>query len=241
MLVTLAACTSDPTLEVVVQHPDGLAVASTDITVYESATLTCQDVEFSLLDDVQLQALATADEMISPGGAITGNLDGISRTNNKVIVARGYDASGDLVAAGCAQKALVSGKDSATISTVLAATVAIQPPADATVLATTVTATDPSGAVIDGRPISWTVYGPAGSVPSSTSNITVTSDGVWEPTMISHGGATLMSDTKWPSVVLMVTPTPYTYPWEGHAAAHAGSTPGSSGVRIEKGEPCGVM
>ncbi|HEY1552991.1 MAG TPA: hypothetical protein VGG28_34410 [Kofleriaceae bacterium] len=174
------ACNSAPTLSVEVVHPSNLTVATTEVTVYESATLACTDVEFGLLDQAQLEALTTADETLEVGGATTGNLDGISRTNNKVIVARGFDTTGALLSAGCLQVGTVSGNQTVTIDTVVAATVAIDNAANSSSVA--VTATDPNGGLIDGRAISWTVYGPAGSTPASTTIATTTSDGVWEPT-----------------------------------------------------------
>ncbi len=180
-LVVLAACNAAPTLAVVVQHPDGLAVATTEVTVYESQTLACTDIEFGVLPEDELAALITGDETLEPGGAVTGTLDGISRTNNKVIVARGFDTTGALVSANCVQEATISGNETVTIDTVVAASVAIQPQ-DTTNAATMVTTIDPSGALIDGRAISWTVYGPAGSVPASTTLATVDSDGVWDAT-----------------------------------------------------------
>jgi hypothetical protein len=180
-LVVLAACNAAPTLSVVVVHPDGLAVATTEVTVYESQTLTCTDVEFGVIPDDELVALITGDETLEPGGAVTGTLDGISRTNNKVIVARGFDTTGALVSANCVQETTISGNETVTIDTVVAASVAIQPQ-DTISAATMVTTIDPSGALIDGRAISWTVYGPAGSVPASTTLATVDSDGVWDAT-----------------------------------------------------------
>jgi hypothetical protein len=190
-LVVLAACNAAPTLTVVVHHPDGLVVATTEVTVYESQTLTCIDVEFGVLPEAELAALITGDETLEPGGAVTGTLDGISRTNNKVIVARGFDTTGALVSASCVQETTISGNETVTIDTVVAASVAIQPQAT-TNAATMVTAIDPSGALIDGRAISWTVYGPAGSVPASTTLATVYSDGVWDaanPTCTAMGSA----------------------------------------------------
>lgn len=187
-LALVCACSGNPTLTVDVVHPSGLAVATTDVAVYESPTLACTDVEFGRLNALQLQALQTADETIASGGAVTGSLDGISRANNKIVVARGYDSTGDLIAAGCAQVGVVSGNQTVTITTEVAATVAIDPPGTSVTAgsdgtATVVTATDPSGNLIDGRPISWTVYGPAGSTPATMTNVTIASDGVWQPAM----------------------------------------------------------
>src|SRR5262249_60088675 len=39
----------------------------------------------------------------------------------------------------------------------------------------------PDGRAVADRPVSWTVYGPAGSQPLRASAVTMASDGVWEP------------------------------------------------------------
>src|SRR2546430_5198727 len=87
-----AACASDPTLHVTVTNPQGLPIVSTTITVYESDSLRCEDVEFSRLTDAELGAAAVTAETIDATGNTTGALSGISRTDHKVIVARGVAA-----------------------------------------------------------------------------------------------------------------------------------------------------
>lgn len=200
--VICSACGSDPTLAVTVTHPVGLTVSKTTVTVYESETLHCSDIEFSRLDAVALAALATSEADLDATGA-AGALSGISRTDNKVIVARGFDVNDALVSAGCAEKGLVSGADSVAITTLVAAVVSIHPPTDAT-LDVAITLTDASGVQLpDSRPVTWTVYGPAGSTAANPSNVTSTSDGVWEPALPScaTGGSVLHLRPNPPSIL----------------------------------------
>ncbi|HEX7701204.1 MAG TPA: hypothetical protein VF403_10790 [Kofleriaceae bacterium] len=190
LVVLLAACSTDPTLNVTVVHPVGLSVASTTVTVYESATLHCEDIEFARLDAAGLVALATSEADLDAIGGV-GSLSGISRTGNKVIVARGFDTNSVLVSAGCVEKGEVKGDDSVTVTTVIAAIVSIKPPGDNVTLDTVVTLTDASGAPLpDQRPVTWTVYGPAGSTAANPSNVTAISDGTWEPALPSCSGTT---------------------------------------------------
>src|SRR6476646_9987 len=107
--VLLAACTDDPTLHVAVTNPTGLPIATTTVTDYESPTLHCEDVEFARLTQDQLAAVAIATETIAADGKTTGALTGISRADRKVIVARALDATGSLLAAGCAEQGVVDG------------------------------------------------------------------------------------------------------------------------------------
>lgn len=177
LVALVGACSSDPSLAVSVTHPAGLDVAKTTVTVYESDQLHCTDIEFDKLDAAALAALAS-DEVDLPG-----DLSGISRTHHKVIVARGYDVSGDLLSIGCADKDEVIGADAVAITTAIAVMVSVRTPGDAN-LEVAVTLTDRSGASIaDARPISWTAYGPAGSMGANASNLGFVSDGVWEPTL----------------------------------------------------------
>ncbi len=183
-LLALAACSSDPVLHVTVTHPTGVAIASTTVSVYESKQFACQDIEYGDVDDVSLQAALVASETIGAQGT-TGALTGLSRTDPKLVVARGFDASGGLLAAGCAEQGVVSGDAQLAITTELAAVVsyAIADPTGMTDLygiATTVT--DPSGKALDGRQVWWRVYGPAGTAAqTSPTMLTGLSDGIWEP------------------------------------------------------------
>lgn len=183
----IAACSSDPTLAVTVTHPSPVTVATTEVTVYESDSLKCTDLEFARVDPAGLEALSADDVMLD--GSARGALSGISRTGHKVIVARGFDAAMALVTIGCAEKDEVIGADTVTISTFVAAAVSIRPPADPTMLDVAVTLTDASGASLpDMRPVMWTVYGPAGSTAANPANVTKISDGIWEPTLPSCTG-----------------------------------------------------
>lgn len=189
LVVLLAACGTDPTLAVTVVHPTGLSVATTTVTVYESGTLHCEDIEFARLDAAGLVAVETSEADLDASGA-PGSLSGISRTGNKVIVGRGFDTNGVLVSAGCIEKAEVTGTDSVTVTTVVAAIVSVKPPGGNVAMDTVVTLTDASGAALpDLRPVTWTVYGPAGSTAANPSNVTSISDGTWEPTLPSCAGA----------------------------------------------------
>jgi hypothetical protein len=183
----IAACGSDPTLAVSVSHPSTVTVATTEVTVYESDSLKCTDIEFSRVDPAGLEALV-ADTVVLDG-TTAGDLGGISRTGHKVIVARGFDASQALVSVGCGEKDEVIGADTITISTFVAAVVSIHPPFESTNLEVAITLTDASGASLpDMRPVTWTVYGPAGSTPANPANVTTISDGVWEPALPSCTG-----------------------------------------------------
>jgi len=122
-------------------------------------------------------------------GTASGGLAGISRTGHKVIVARGFDTNTALVTVGCAEKDEVIGADTVTISTFVAAVVSIHPPTDPAMIDVAITLTDASGASLpDMRPVTWTVYGPAGSTPANPANVTTISDGVWEPMLPSCTG-----------------------------------------------------
>jgi hypothetical protein len=195
-ITLLAACADDPELHVSVTNPQGLAIASTTVTDYESSMLSCDDVEFSRVSADELTAVAVTSETIGTDGKPTGALTGISRTDPKVIVARAFDAAGTLLAEGCAEQGVVSGNVTVSITTETAATasIALPDPAAADQTQVIVTATDPSGMLIDNRPVSWSVYGPAGSTPAVMPNVTIASDGVWEataPTCTSGGIAKL--------------------------------------------------
>ncbi len=203
LVLLLAACTSEPTLSIAVDHPSGLVVSSTEIAVYQSATLTCDNIEFGDLDATQLAAIQVAEETISAPEPNTGSLDGLSRTDHKVIVARGFN-DGALVSIGCAEQDVVSGNTQITITTLPAATVSIAPidtgSGAADPLGRYVTTIDANGNSIDQRAVTWTVYGPAGTTPATggdavTSTINgETADGIWQPTeqtMTCNGIATI--------------------------------------------------
>lgn len=183
VVIIMAGCSSDPTLSVTVTHPDGITVTKTTVTVYESTTVHCTDIEFARLDAAGLTGITTAEADIEAGSA---KLEGISRLGTKIVVARGFD-SGGLVSAGCVEHGDVTGDDSVAIATVPAATVSVHSPNDPTVSnGIEITLTDQASAPIaDGRPVTWTVYGAAGASAANPANVTSPADGVWEPALPS--------------------------------------------------------
>lgn len=180
-LVALAAlvagCADDPTLSVDVHHP--IAVASTTVTVYESSVFDCEKIEFSELSADELDAAKVSEVTIDP--TTNGKLSNVSRTDKKVIVARGFDTFHSLITVGCAEAGEVSGTTKVDITTNIAGTASIGMSPDTDQFAIAMVATEPDGTTLEGRPVSWTVYGPAGSKPYSMTNVTV--DGAqWKPT-----------------------------------------------------------
>ena len=176
--VVLAACGNSPSLHVVVEHPSGITIEKTVVSVYESENLHCEDIAFSRVGGDELDAVLVSQ------AESAGELEGISRTDHKVIVARGYGAMGAWLTAGCAEADVVSGTLEvaiATVATVNAATVLGVDLADP--LLATIATTDASGKAVGSRRVSWTVYGPAGSQPMVPATVTQPSDGVWQPAL----------------------------------------------------------
>jgi len=183
LAMVLCACGDDISLRVRVEHPAGVDVALTTVTVYESATVTCIDIAFARLGDAELDAIKVSEESVSADGETEGGLTGISRVDHKIIVARGFSASGEWVTAGCKEHDEVDEATTIvieTIPTVTAATVLDMTDTGDPFLAV-LAATDMTGKAVADRRVGWTVYGPAGSTAQS-SNVREVSDGVWEPT-----------------------------------------------------------
>jgi hypothetical protein len=180
LLLSATACT-DTSLTVDVVHPaaSSAQVARTEVEVYESSTLSCAQIEFGDVDGPALEAaLVTKADL---GGALAG----ISRTDAKVIVARGYAADGSPVTAGCVEKGLISGADHVTINTsaMVVASIAIQH-TDADPYQILINATTPTGDPVDGRVVSWQVDAAAGATALTTTTTDVgTPDApAWRPT-----------------------------------------------------------
>lgn len=173
--IGLVGCTSEASLHVDVTHDPTVAalVKSGTLSIYVKAGLTCGDVEFGDATDDQLAGALAVE------AALDAPLNGIPRTDPKVIVARGYDAGGTLVDAGCVEYGEITGDATVALTTVPAATVAISVnTADQRGLI--VATTDASNASIDGRAVSWRLFGAAGTTADSA-RYHVISDGVWEP------------------------------------------------------------
>src|SRR5688500_9803100 len=103
--LALSACGEDPSLRVKVDV-EGPPMHRFVVSVYESPSITCEQIEYAVLDEAQLDALLV-DEITITGGATEGSLDNLSRTDHKLIVARGYSETGELLEGGCAPHDLV--------------------------------------------------------------------------------------------------------------------------------------
>lgn len=164
LVIGLSACGDDLALVVDVEHR--IPVAKTVISVYESDSLDCTKIEFGDVAGAALSAALVAEEIHEASG-VTGSLDGISRTERKYVVARGYDADGTLLTGGCASKDVVGGIDHLAVVADEALTVsALVDPSDLTGYSFIVIASAPNGSPpSDHRKISWQVYGPDGAKP----------------------------------------------------------------------------
>jgi hypothetical protein len=156
----VAACSRDPSLAVTVHHPTGYAVTQTRVTVYVGDDVDCTVIEYGDRTDAELAAIAV-DE------ATDGNEIEVSRLGGKSIVARGYDAQGRFVTAGCKDVGEIAGATTVTIDTQPTASVAIdpgQPDRPFSERDILVNMTDANGEVLDGA-VSWQLTGPMGSAP----------------------------------------------------------------------------
>lgn len=159
-----AACSRDPSLAVTVHHPAGYAVSQTRVTAYVGDDVTCDVIEFGDRTEAELEAIAVSD-------AIDGGEIEVSRLGGKSIVARGYDAQGRFVTAGCKDVGEIAGATTVTIDTEPTASVAIDPGqpdrpfGERDIL---VNMTDPQGKALDGT-VSYQLTGPAGAPPQTAS------------------------------------------------------------------------
>ncbi len=191
-VLAVAACADDPTLRVDVEHE--VPVERTTISVYESDSLTCERIEFGDLDEDELDATRVALLTIDASGTRTGSLADLSRTDRKMIVARGYIGEG-LVTAGCTAHDEIVGNDRAKVETVRASSASLgQLSLDAPdPFSLQVSLRDASGAALASNPLSWRVYGPYGSVPAMSTPAPQNDDvsGVWhlaKPTCTNGNG-----------------------------------------------------
>src|SRR5262245_36517964 len=161
--LVLCACGDDPKLHVRVEHDAGLPITRTEVSVYESASMDCIDVAFSRVGADELAAAFVTKQEVSATGETTGELTGISRTDHKVIVARGYDQDGNWRAAGCEEQDEVDGDVTVTVKTMRTVSTSLVPlepdGADPFVAAVAVTDFDHKG--VNNRRLGWTVYAPA--------------------------------------------------------------------------------
>jgi hypothetical protein len=160
-LVLLAACSADPSLDIVVHHPDGYLIVQTVLTVYSGDDISCSEIAFGDRTDSELAAI-TVDEVDVTGG---GRVD-VSRLGGKSIVARGFGAQHRFLTAGCQDVGEITSGTRLRIDTQPTAVIAIDPAqpdrpfAERTIL---VHMTDPKGGAVDGL-VSWQLTGPAGAI-----------------------------------------------------------------------------
>jgi len=184
MLGLLVACGEQPSLRVeVTHHPDAApVVARTVISVYESDVVSCARVEFGDLSEAALTAIEV-DQIAIGAGERADELT-MSREGIKVIVARGFDDTGVLIAAGCAETTTVAENDVLSITTELAATVSVNGIGleDLDPFGILVTVTDPFVRSLPDRVVSWRVHGSDGAAPLSASGLATGDDSDWVPT-----------------------------------------------------------
>ncbi len=180
VLGVLAGCGEDPSLRVEVTHPDDAAevITRTTITVYESPIVSCAKVEFGDLGEAELVAIEVSQIDAGSGDELT-----MSREGTKTIVARGFDDTGVLIAAGCGEQNLVEENDVLPISTALAASVSVSGIGleDNDPFGLVVTVTDPFVRSLPDRAVSWRVHGSDGTVPITEAALDV-GDSEWVPT-----------------------------------------------------------
>ncbi len=184
-----AASGAGLSLEVSVHHPPEADLASTVVSIYESSSATCKQIELGDLSTAELQAILVAEQTIGAGAG--GALDGISRVERKLVVARGFDAAGRHFTAGCTEKEEITGRDAVRVDTDFTATLSINAlaPGD---LAIPLTLTDAAGRSLAGHRVSWRVHGPDGAAAADTAAaLAGTADGGWElaaPTCTDSSG-----------------------------------------------------
>lgn len=160
LLVLWAACSSDPSLALSIQHPDGYGVVQTTVTVYVSSDASCSKIALGDLDEGQLAAITVDEVDVTDGGGLE-----LARLGSKTLVARGYDAQHRFVTAGCQDVGEIAGTTRVEIATQPTAVIAIDPSqpdrpfAERSIL---VEMRDVNGAVLDGM-VGWQLTGPFGS------------------------------------------------------------------------------
>src|SRR5690606_25794285 len=169
----VAACGDGRSLEVRVTHPAGAEVARTVVSIYESNTTTCTQIELGDLSTAQLQAILAAEQTDA------GALEGISRRDRKLVVARGFDAADRYLTAGCTQHEEIAGHDAVRVDTDFTATLSIGA-VDPGEPGLPLTLTDAEGRSLGGHAVTWRVYGPHGAAAGATgAALAPAEDGGW--------------------------------------------------------------
>jgi hypothetical protein len=162
---------SDPTLTVEVHIPDAYraSVARVTLVDYELAGLSCDAIAFGDEPAQTLEGALTTKVETRPGDAAA--LAGVSRTERKALVARGLDASGNLVVAGCAVADVIDGDAVLAIDTEPAAIVTVDAHRADTSFDSapiSVRVLDALGAPLPDRWITSRVFGPGGKPGGGT-------------------------------------------------------------------------
>jgi hypothetical protein len=162
----IAGACSDPSLQVTIDLPDAYRaqIAEVALADYEHAGLTCDQIAFGDVAGPALDGSLITQVGVAPGAS--ASLEGISRLDHKVLVARGFDAGGDLVVAGCRELDALDGSVTIAIDTMPAALVSIdaRAPDAPLALASPINAhaLDPLGMPLDQREVVWRVFGGKG-------------------------------------------------------------------------------
>jgi hypothetical protein len=108
-LFAIAGC-ADPSVEVAFTAPDGYRdlIEAVALEVLASEMLDCDQIALGNASGQELATSLVAEALVRADGE-SAALSGIPRTGRKLLVARATGASGQLVAAGCAQLDTVEG------------------------------------------------------------------------------------------------------------------------------------
>ncbi len=116
-LALVAAACTDPSIDVSFDVPDEyeeLAERVTiDVIAPGDALWQCSDLEFGEVDEATFAPAVVDQALVGPDGEL--GFDRVPRTGLKLFYARGYNALGQLVVAGCAAHELVDGEDEVAI------------------------------------------------------------------------------------------------------------------------------
>lgn len=161
LAIVAAVSCDDLSLQVRLTIPDAYeeSVVSAELSVIvppAGAPFDCEDIAFGAVTEQFVRANTVEELLLS--GARSGRLREIPREGTKLFWARGYDASGEQIVAGCSEYGLVSGSPTLDIVTE-AVTLLVLPalaPSEVPGRTTEVLITDVLGKVAAGIEVRWT-------------------------------------------------------------------------------------
>ncbi|MBP9084945.1 MAG: hypothetical protein KBG15_02460 [Kofleriaceae bacterium] len=165
VLACIAACAGDPSLTVTVTadptfDPAGRTI-ETRVDVYETAVVTCDQIEFGDVTREQLAAFRVTKETDAPLV-----LSEISRLGAKVLIAR-QTVDGELTMIGCTEVGEIKEHSKVTIQTNRLARVSFSNQSatatQTTALRVRLVAVDVDNKPIKGRAIRWQAFAPVGA------------------------------------------------------------------------------